>query len=70
MSKTVKLSVMDMKCGGCEKTVTEKLMAEEGVITVNANHATDEVEIVFDEAIIEEDDLLDCIEAAGFSVAD
>ena len=70
MSTTVKLTVTGMKCGGCDKTVTDKLMAKDGVSAVTADHANDLVEVVFDEAVIEEDDLLDCIEEAGFTVVD
>jgi len=70
MTDSVKLTVAGMKCGGCEKTVTEALMATEGVLKVNAIHHDDHVEIEFDKKILEEDDLIECIENAGFIVED
>jgi len=70
MTENVKLTVAGMKCGGCEKTVTEALMETEGVLKVKAVHNDDHVEIEFDKNIIEEDDLIECIENAGFIVED
>ncbi len=70
MATTVKLVVTGMKCGGCEKTVTEKLTALEGVLSVQADHVENRVEVEYDATVIEEDDLIECIEAAGFTVED
>jgi len=70
MAESIKLTVAGMKCGGCEKTVTEALMATEGVLKVNALHNDNHVEIEFDKSIIEEDDMIECIENAGFIVED
>jgi len=70
MTESVKLTVAGMKCGGCEKTVTEALMAKEGVLKVNAIHNDNHVEIEFDNNAIAEDDLIECIENAGFIVED
>jgi copper chaperone CopZ len=70
MTDSVKLTVTEMKCGGCEKTVTDKLMAEDGVLKVMASHTENEVEVEFDGNVIEEDDIIDCIENAGFTVQD
>ncbi|MDC9728601.1 MAG: heavy-metal-associated domain-containing protein [Methyloprofundus sp.] len=70
MTDSVKLTVTGMKCGGCEKTVTDKLMAEEGVLKVVANHADDEVTVEFDGNEIEEDDVIELIEKLGFAVQD
>lgn len=70
MTDSVKLTVTGMKCGGCEKTVTDKLMAEEGVLKVVANHTDDEVTVEFDGNEIEEDDVIELIEKLGFAVQD
>jgi len=70
MADSVKLTVTGMKCGGCEKTVTDTLMAEDGVLKVTASHTENEVEVEFDGNEIEEDDVIECIEKLGFSVED
>ncbi len=70
MADSVKLTVIGMKCGGCDKTVTDGLMAEEGVLKVIASNAENVVEIEFDGNVIEEDDLIECIEKLGFTVED
>jgi len=70
MSVIVKLTVTGMKCGGCEKTIKEKLGAAAGIISVNASHNDDLVEAEIDESIISEDDIIELIEEAGFTVED
>jgi len=70
MADSVKLTVIGMKCGGCEKTVTEGLMSESGVLKVVASHVENEVEVEFDGNEVEEDDLIECIEKLGFTVED
>jgi copper chaperone CopZ len=70
MATKVKLAVTGMKCGGCEATVTEKLTGLAGVLVVQASHAENTIEVEYDAAVIEEDDLIECIEAAGFTVDD
>lgn len=70
MADSVKLTVTGMKCGGCEKTVTDKLMSEGGVTKVVANHTENVVEVEFDGNEIEEDDVIECIEKLGFTVED
>ncbi|NOQ16929.1 MAG: mercuric reductase [Methyloprofundus sp.] len=70
MATKVKLAVTGLKCGGCEKTVTEKLTALAGVLSVQASHAGNTVEVEYDAAVVEEDDLIECIEEAGFTVED
>jgi len=70
MTDNIKLNVTGMKCGGCEKTVTEALLATSGIINVVPSHTDDSVEIEFDSSVIEEDDVIECIENAGFTVED
>jgi len=59
-----------MKCGGCEKTIKEKLGSVAGIISVDASHSDDLVKVEIDESIISEDDIIELIEAAGFTVED
>mgnify|MGYP000134850327 CR=1 FL=1 len=70
MTTTVKLTVTGLKCGGCENTVKEQLNGKTGVVSVVASHADDCVEVEFDETVTSEDDLIELIESAGFTVED
>jgi len=70
MTTKVELIVTGMKCGGCEKTIKETLTGKKGVISVDASHADDRVIVEFDESVLEEDDLIELIEDAGFTVED
>ena len=70
MTTTVKLTVTGMKCGGCENTIKQALTSKDGVLSVDASHADNWVEVEFDETVLEEDDVIEIIEEAGFTVAD
>ena len=70
MATKVELTVKGMKCGGCESTIKEALNGKDGIISVDTSHADDQVIVEFDESAIEEDDILDLIENAGFTVED
>ena len=48
MVELVVFKVIGMKCGGCEKSVEDKLAALVGVVAVNASYQTDSVEIQYD----------------------
>jgi len=45
---TTKLKVQGMKCGGCETSVKEALSGCPGVISVNASHKAEAVEVEHD----------------------
>jgi len=70
MSTKVELTVTGMKCGGCEKTIKDTLTGKDGVVSVVASHTDDQVIIEFDEAVVDEDDLIELIEGVGFTVED
>ncbi|HIL77745.1 MAG: heavy-metal-associated domain-containing protein [Methyloprofundus sp.] len=70
MTTTVKLTVTGMKCGGCENTVKKALTGKEAIVSVDASHADDWVEIEYDETVIDEDAVIEVIEGAGFTVVD
>ena len=66
---TLTLTVEGMSCGGCEKSISNALLAKDGVTEVNASHSAGTVAIEFDEGKIQADALAAAIEAAGFDVA-
>ena len=68
MIESVVLAVTDMKCGGCESTITGKLKALPGVISVHASSKNDEIRIEYDDEQTGLDTLKDTINGAGFTV--
>ncbi len=68
MSESASLTVTGMKCGGCENTVTTKLTALKGVLSVKASHQDKRVDVEYDPAQIDLDDIEDEITDAGFTV--
>lgn len=68
MSESASLTVTGMKCGGCENTVTTKLTALNGVLSVKASHQDKRVDVEFDPAQVDLDDIEDAIAEAGFTV--
>jgi copper chaperone len=59
------LTVTDMKCSGCEETVTEAVEEVDGVSEVSADHESDAVTV---EGEADESEVERAIENAGFSV--
>ncbi|QKY19171.1 heavy-metal-associated domain-containing protein [Halolamina sp. CBA1230] len=59
------LSVEGMACGSCEETVESAVAALDGAESVEADNATDTVEI---EGSVDPDDVTEAIEAAGYTV--
>jgi copper chaperone len=68
MIQSVILSVMSMKCGGCESNVSTKLNKIEGVESVNASFKDNQVTIVFDNEKTTLAILKAAITEAGYSV--
>ncbi|MGZ4958045.1 MAG: heavy-metal-associated domain-containing protein [Methylomonas sp.] len=68
MSESASITVTGMKCGGCENTVTTKLTALSGVLSVKASHADKRVDVEFDPSQVDLDDIEDAITDAGFTV--
>jgi copper chaperone CopZ len=62
------LNVKGMKCGGCETNVRNALEALSGVVSVQPSHKENKVEVDFDEAVANLDDIRAAIVAKGFSV--
>jgi copper chaperone CopZ len=65
---TLVIAVSGMHCGGCERRVREALEQLPGVVRAVPEHIGDEVEVSYDEAVIDPVRLCGAIEAAGFTV--
>jgi len=50
-----KITIANLKCGGCESTITDKLFEIEGVKSVTVNHEEDSVTITHNEKAKRED---------------
>jgi copper chaperone CopZ len=61
------LTVTGMTCGGCESAVTRALAMMEGVRTVTASHAANEVVVEFDPALATPEKIAERIEMLGYS---
>jgi copper chaperone len=68
MTESVSLTVIGMKCGGCEANVTTKLKAINGVLSVSASSKNKEVNVEFDAEKTSLDIIIDTIIDAGFTV--
>ena len=68
MIESVLLTVIGMKCGGCEENVTRTLKAIDGVLSVNASSKEKNVTVEFDAEKISLDVITAAIINAGFSV--
>jgi copper chaperone len=66
---TINLNVDGITCGGCEKSIRKALLEQEGVNDVHASHETGVVAIDFDDGKIQQAQLKQAIEDAGFDVA-
>jgi len=62
------LAVTGMSCNGCERNVETALKNLDEVSRVDADHAGDTVEVVAD-ADLNDEDLRDAIEQAGYDVS-
>jgi len=68
MSESVSLDVTGMKCGGCETNVKKKLDAMDGVVSVEAMHKENKVNVEFDSAVTNVEAISQAITDAGLVV--
>jgi copper chaperone CopZ len=68
MIKSQTLTVTEMKCGGCESNITEKLKAISGVTSVTASAKNKEISIEYNNELTDIDTIKETILAAGFGV--
>ena len=66
--KTVTLAVEGMMCGHCEARVQDALTKIEGIASVKASAQNGQVTCEYDEVQIQEDTIIDAIEAVGYDV--
>ena len=64
----IQIKVEGMTCGGCENSVKKALSTHAGVGDVEASHEAGTVDISFDPAKIQQAQLEQAIEDAGFDV--
>jgi len=65
----IELNVEGITCGGCEKSIRNALLEQDGVTDATASHESGIVNVDFDDSKIQPDALKQAIEAAGFDVA-
>jgi copper chaperone len=65
----INLNVEGITCGGCEKSIRNALLEQNGVSEVTASHETGVVAIDYDENKIQQPQLKQAIEDAGFDIA-
>lgn len=68
MLENLALTVIGMKCGGCEAGLKSQLLALEGVSSVSASHKDKTAEIVFDAQKITPAQIQEAITTAGYQV--
>ena len=68
MAESVALAVTGMKCGGCEDNVKTKLNAVDGVVSVEASHKENTVNVEFDADKTTAEAITAVISEAGFVV--
>ena len=66
--KTMEWNVKGMMCGHCETRVQTALGNVNGVHTCKASASENKVSCTFDEAIVQESNIKEAIEDAGYDV--
>ena len=66
---SINLNVEGITCGGCEKSIRNALLTNDGVNEATASHETGIVAIEFDDSKVNQQQLKQAIEDAGFDVA-
>jgi copper chaperone CopZ len=69
MAEFISLTVTGMKCGGCESNAKTKLLALEGVLSVDASHKEKKIDLEFDPEKTDVTAITQVITDAGFTVA-
>ncbi|WP_089789774.1 heavy metal translocating P-type ATPase [Natronobacterium haloterrestre] len=64
---TASIGIADMTCANCADTNEEALELVPGVITAEANYATDEAQVEFNPADVSRAELYDTVEEAGYT---
>lgn len=67
VAETLSVGITDMTCANCSQTVESAVSKVPGVVSVDANFATDEAQVRYNPAVADRDDVYDAIEDAGYS---
>jgi len=62
----VKLQIEGMACGGCANTVSQALVALDGVVDAEVSHADGSASVRYDPAKLGPQKLADAVSAAGY----
>ena len=65
----INLNVEGITCGGCEKSIRNALLSNDGVSEATASHETGVVAIEYDDGKIQQEQLKQAIVDAGFDIA-
>ncbi|WP_435075054.1 heavy metal translocating P-type ATPase [Halorubrum sp. HHNYT27] len=65
-TRTAHLNVTGMSCANCSASIEDALDDLDGVISANANYATDEGSVEYDPDVVSLADIYESIEAAGY----
>ena len=68
MIESLTLTVTDMKCGGCEANITEKLKTISGIISVAASAKNNEISLEYNNELTDIDTIKATIIATGFGI--
>ncbi|HEV8045370.1 MAG TPA: cation transporter [Rubrobacter sp.] len=68
MRKTAVLKVQGMTCGHCELSVKEALDELDGVERAEADRATGDVKVAYDEGEVSAEQFREAIEEAGYAL--
>lgn len=68
--KSVTLKVEGMHCSGCASTIQALLQRNEGVKKVSASFEAGEARVLYDPALVSEEQLAGVVERAGYRVTE
>jgi Cu+-exporting ATPase len=67
VAETLSVGITDMTCANCSQTVESAVSKVSGVVSVDANFATDEAQVRYNPAVADREAIYDAIEDAGYS---
>jgi len=65
-TRTARLNVTGMSCANCSATIEDALADLDGVVSANANYATDEGSVEYDPEVASLGDIYAAVESAGY----
>ncbi|MXR42019.1 heavy metal translocating P-type ATPase [Halobaculum sp. WSA2] len=66
IAETVTVGITGMTCANCSATIEEAVGDLPGVVSVDANYATDEATVTYAPSVTTREDIHDAVEAAGY----